>query len=1040
MSERKSLQRAITALEAQRAALGDDIVETSIQALREKLAALPMEGAQQQRKQVTVLFADVADFTRMSEMMDAEDVMEMMNALWQHLDLLIAEHGGTIDKHIGDAVMALWGTGQSREDDAEQAIRTALAIHQTLTSLDFTRELPEPLQMRIGVHTGPVILGEMGTVGEYTAMGDTVNATQRLQEATPAGETYISHATYRHVRGVFNVRALEPLDFKGRVASLRAYRVLSAKPRAFRTGTRGVEGIETHLIGREQELEQLKATLQTTIERGQRHVVRICGEAGIGKSRLLYAFDNWLELIPEVVRFFKGRALRRTQTIPYALIHDVLAFRFQIREHDSPDVVQEKLVRGFRMVMPEAPDVEMRAHFTGYFLGFNVGSIPYLAGVGSEVAGTEVRDRVLAYLGDYFKAISKEPTVIFLEDMQWADESSLVVLRHLLEVLAQRPVLFVCTGRTAFFVHHPAWCVEMISVALALEPLSEEESRALVDEILKKVEHLPDVLRMTIVERAAGNPFYVEEFVKMFIDTGVIVKDEPYWRVSSARLAEAEIPCTLTALLQARLDRLPDPALRLLQYASVVGRIFWGDVVHYLAEESGQPVLQSAGEQDPLLTLVDREMVFQRRTSTFSGTEEYIFKNNLLRETTYAGVLKRERRICHERVAAWLIERTQEQDGKLDGMIAVHLERAGDIARAVIYLQRVGRQALRLSAYREAYKFFSRAVDLLSEREEPARIEAHLGLSEALFCLGEYEEARASLDLALTLSRNYGDVGQRIAALRQLGRIAHLFGAYTEAADLLGKGLALARKSGELGHTARLLIDLGLMDISLGALERARDRFSESVEIYRALGDDQGLAFAFNRLGASEMVLKQYEAAQRYLQESLQLSRRIGQRRGVAGALANLGETARVQENYAEARQHFEEALAAFRELGVRRGVVITLANLGHVTAAQGDYAPAQTYYNEALQITAQMGLAPQMLDILAGMARPVAYCDSPVRALELLGLALHHEALSEETRLLIAPLLEELREQLPVAVVEDALERGAGLELNALVNSLLDG
>ncbi len=274
MTEREQIEQTIAALEAQRALLGDVVVETALAPLRQKLAALaaPRSAEDGTRKLVTVLFADVSGFTAMSETLDAEDVRDVMNALWRRLDSAIFQHGGHIDKHIGDAVMALWGAQTAREDDPEQAIRGALAMQKELENwrIDFghrTDTLQSPLtthhssaanlQMRIGLNTGPVLLGAVGMTSEFTAMGDSVNLASRLEHAAPVGGILISHDTYRHVRGLFDVQPQAPLSVKGKAEPIQTYVVQRAKPRAFRLGTRGVQGVETRMVGREAQLTAL---------------------------------------------------------------------------------------------------------------------------------------------------------------------------------------------------------------------------------------------------------------------------------------------------------------------------------------------------------------------------------------------------------------------------------------------------------------------------------------------------------------------------------------------------------------------------------------------------------------------------------------------------------------------------------------------------------------------------------------------------------------------------------------------------------------
>jgi class 3 adenylate cyclase len=342
-TEAQQLQAAIAALESQRPTLGDAVVDAALTPIREKLAALEAQAQPaQQRKLASVLFADVSGFTALSETMDAEVVAGIMNDLWALVDRAITGHGGRIDKHIGDAVMALWGAETAREDDPERAVRGALAMQAAIEEFCVTapglhgREegahggAPLQLAMRVGVNTGPVLLGQVGTTGEFTAMGDAVNLASRLEHAAPVGGVLVSHDTYRHIRGVFDVITREPLTVKGKAEPVQTYLVQRAKPRAFRMATRGVEGIETRMIGREAELLSLQTAYQDAVLESETRVVTIIGEAGVGKSRLLYEFDNWVELRPERVTYFKGRGTPNTRSVPYGVFHSLFAFRFNI--------------------------------------------------------------------------------------------------------------------------------------------------------------------------------------------------------------------------------------------------------------------------------------------------------------------------------------------------------------------------------------------------------------------------------------------------------------------------------------------------------------------------------------------------------------------------------------------------------------------------------------------------------------------------------------------------------------------------------------
>ena len=749
MTEREQLEQTIAQLEAQRAILGDGVVDASIAALRDKLATLDPVSSAKQRKQATILFAGVSGFAAMSESLDPEEVSDLMNVLWRRWDATIVEHGGVIDKHMGDSLMALWGVPEAREDDPEQAIRAALVMQSELVTFGVERQVE--LAIQAGLNTGPVLLGGVGTTGELSAIGDAVNLASRLKGAAPSGGVLISHDTYRHVRGVFDVAVQEMLVVKGKVEPVQTYLVEHAKPRAFHMLTRGVAGVETRMVGRDAELLMLQNMFRDATEDAEVRVVTIVGDAGVGKSRLLYEFEKWIELLPEDVWYFLGRATPEMETTPYGLIRRMFAHRFEILESDNAGEVREKLRAGMAAALSAD-----QADLVGQLIGLDFSTSPAVrALLGSETFG----ELATAHLAEYLRVTTGEPTVIFLEDVHWADDSSLDLLDYLVGAVPDTRLLVVCLARPSLFERRPSWGEgQQIHTQISLKPLSRRASRVLVGEILQRAGGVPGELRDLIVEGAEGNPFYVEELIKMLIEDGVIVVGEDHWSVELERLAEVRVPPTLTGVLQARLDSLPPEEKTVLQRASVVGRLFWDAAVVELHAQQGIG-LDREGVTALLEVVRDRELVFRRERSAFAGADEYIFQHALLRDVTYETVLLNLRRVYHGQVARWLEIAAGKRIGEYLGLIAGHYELAGEEERAIEYLLQAGDQARLAYACQEASSYYQRALPLLEgrgEQDQAARTLMKLGLTYDLSF--DFQESRRAYEQGFALWRRVGDV------------------------------------------------------------------------------------------------------------------------------------------------------------------------------------------------------------------------------------------------------------------------------------------
>ena len=462
------LKRTIAELEAQSSTLGEAVVEPALAPLRLRLDELlrlrqiPEAQAppapEEQRKLVSLLCADLAGFTALSGQLDPEELRQVQQAYFAAVTPPIKERGGMVEKYIGDAVLAVFGLPQAQEDDPERAVRAALEMQSALVQLN-QQHLGEPgfpLHMRVGVSTGQVLATLQAGTQDFVVTGEAVNLASRLQGLASPGGVLIPHDTYRHLRGVFNVQSLEPVQVKGLAEPVSVYQVLAAKPRAFRQVMRGVEGIETPLVGRQAELNFLQDALLSAIEAREGQVVTIIGEAGVGKSRLLDEFQNWFELLPERVRFFQGKARQEAQGLPYGLLRDLIAFRFEILDDDRAEEVRSKMEAGFREAFGAGEEGQMRTHILGQLLGYDFSLSPHLKGVLQDAE--QLRNRGLMYLMEYFKALcEKSPVVVFLEDLHWGDDSSLDAVNRIGEQAPRCRLLIVGAARHSLFERRPYW-------------------------------------------------------------------------------------------------------------------------------------------------------------------------------------------------------------------------------------------------------------------------------------------------------------------------------------------------------------------------------------------------------------------------------------------------------------------------------------------------------------------------------------------------------------------------------------------------------
>lgn len=1014
---------AIASLEEQRQALGNDVVNVTITALRDSMSRngtmpeLDTNRLPAQRKQVTILFAKVTGFSGLAESIPDTSMLDVMNVLWHRLDGAITNQGGRIDKHMGDGVMGIFGVPAARENDPERAIRAALAMRAALSdflsdmeSMQKAGQWPQlvaegeetslrNLQLNIGINTGLAMLGDVGTGEEYTVIGDAVNVASRLERAASSGGILISHDTYMQVRGMFDVEPLGPVALKGRSEPIPVYLVIGVKPRLFYASGRGVEGIETQMVGRDQELGQLEEVLKTAVQQKLGRIVTIVGEAGVGKSRLLHEFNNWLRTLSREFPSFKGRTYERTQEVPYGLFRDLFSTKFNIQDNDPAASVEDKLIQGMRRYIDgDEDEVRARVRTIGQLLGLETVSEETTA---VSLEAHQVRERAYQHIVDFFERISAEyaATLLFLEDIHWADDGSLELIEHLATLCDKLPFLIVTLTRPSLFSrkttsiltavngHRPQ--SKQLPLRIELESLTHDDSLRLVENILHKIPEIPDDLTDLIVNRSEGNPFYLEELIKVLIEDGVIVTGQERWQVLDNQLKEVRIPPNITGVLQARLDRLSGIERLTLQRAAVVGRLFWDTAVIHMNQLADDPI-SPADTISALNALEKREMIFPRQASMLAGAQTYVFKHALLQSVTYESVLLRIRPDYHKQVADWFVELSGERLPEYASQIANHYELAGDKQPAAELYEIAANRAQETYKPEIATDYYRRALSLLSEQTlftvSQLRLQQQLGAllhmqarfveAAQTYMTMRYaamedgdlvSQAEAWLGLA-KVQKDQADFENVLESAKQAEQVAWLVNAETslahallyksEAYQAMGDSeMALNAANRAVELTERLAIpeevvhslavltniyaDLGQADKVKKTLKQIADQVSRlKVQLNLNESKDVKLAIAYGRAKLGELYnrIGRYEQAAYQLLGALKLYREIESLIAVADTLNILGETVSLRGSPERAAPLFREALAIAKITGNIYGGLTYRTNLGGMFVSLGEF------------------------------------------------------------------------------------------------------
>lgn len=884
-----------------------------------------------ERREIAVLFADAVNFTHLSASLDAESVFNLINDLLGRLVACVHRYGGLVDKFTGDGLMAIFGAPVAHENNAEMAVRAALDMQRAAD--EFTpvakAQLGAPLEIRIGIHSGPAIAGILGPAEQaaYTVIGDTVNMAARLEALATPGNILVSGQVYTRTQAFFEFETMEATFIKGVDHPVVTYQVTGRRitPEA----ARGIQGVGSIFLGHEAELAQLRARLADFTEQrvGQRITVR--GEAGMGKSRLV---SEWLkDVTPDTARIWHGRGLPYVQGISYGIMRSLLqnAINTYPPNETWESQISAALLPFLKQIagLPLTPREEMPL---------------------STLTPESIKQLTELALREWFiEEARRQPLIVVLDDFHWADDLSRDLLKTLSQITAEVPVIF-CVITRAYaeppFASSPATERDLI---VNVNPLTQAQSRELLAHAVD-LEGLPESVIDTILTRAEGNPFYIEEFVRMLIEKGLLRLEGAQWHViSTVALEKLEAPTSLRGLMMARVDRLPENLRNVLRDASVIGLQFDARVL-----ESVERHFHGADSVAPFLERLTEAGLLEPRPQANAHT--YAFRHILTQETIYDSILHVQRPVLHRLVAEAITELYADDLHNQAEVLAIHYDQARMRDKALEYTLLAGERARLQFANRKATEYYSRALQLSQHLThcEKERWQAAMGLGDVQQHIGEYEEATAFYLAALEEWKEAPPEAQAEIMLK-LGRVWIQRGGIEEGEKWLQEGLARLNHVAHAQPQIEAEIDaiLGWINFRRGDLASAQSWLEKGLARVNDTPHLDVLSSILNRLGAVYYEQGELDRAMQLVERALAIRESLGDILGVARSSNNLGILKGNSGDWQSALEHYQHGLQILEKIGNTEGVAIARTNMGSIYIDIGDWDKAAANLQQGLTL-----------------------------------------------------------------------------------------
>lgn len=956
----------------------------------------------EERRFLTILFADISGFTKLSRSLDPEDVREIVNICFGSLNKIITKYGGTTHKYEGDLVISLFGFPVAHEDDPERAIMGALEMINEMPEinkkLNKKFNINVELGLHIGINTGLVVVGEVGSEEkkEWTIMGDAVNFTSRLKDISKTGEVVVSEIVYRQTRYLFDYERMEPIMVKGIDEPINVFKIIKIKDKP--EPKRGITGLYSPVIGRDKEIDFLKNKIEK-LYKGKGGVVFIVGEAGMGKSRLCEETKKYIINKFPSNNILEGQCLLYTDNLINLPLLQMIKQIFGIKEKDSHDEIRDKLIVKIKNIFPD--DWEKIIPYIANFLSVQFGNQ-----VDEKIKHIEpeiLKNQTFNNLRRLFLKISESmPLIIFIEDFHWIDQSSLEFLEYMwentfsifgeMEEKKEYPILFICLLRPekdkeCFNVK------EKIKITLGdlcdeiiLTPLDKKSTKIITDNLLN-IANLPDEFKDKIIDKAEGNPLYVEEIIRNLIVSGVIKFQSGKWIINKD-VKDVEIPHSINAIITSRIDHLQSDAKSILQIASVIGKNFYMKTLEYCT--GVDEMILSLN----LAILEEAEYIQKLSKTNIQDEIEYTFRHPLIQEVVYNSILKKRRKEIHQKVGESIEKLFNDRIDDFVEMLSYQYYSAENFDKAYIYSLKSAKKAEKAYLNKQAIEFYTlteKIIEKLDQNEENQKklVEILIEKSKIHNLTGKNDIALEEINRGIEIARNLKDIKLLGECYLVFSEINNYIGEYDKSLNSALDALNMFREIQYEKGEADAMYYIGSIYLFKNDYSKALNYFNNSFKIYEKLKDLSGEANILFEIANLKQVTGEHRTAIEFYEKALKIYNKTGEKIEQARCLEEIAVIYSVMGKYDISLDYYRKCSEIYDKTGYKAGEALNYFNIGYLYELIQNFEKCREYYTKSLKLSEEINNLKYIEGAYIGLSNVNYYTGKTKESFECLEKAL---------------------------------------------------